>query len=66
MKEKVQHLKKELIANAQEKNGVKVIVFKGNANVEVIKDLAFQIKVKHRWTEKYSSLEVSKMEPSVL
>ena len=44
VKEKVQHLKKELIANAQEKNGVKVIVFKGNANVEVIKDLAFQIK----------------------
>ena len=44
VKEKVQHLKKELVANAQEKNGVKVIVFKGNANVEVIKDLAFQIK----------------------
>lgn len=44
VKEKVQHLKKELVANAQEKNGIKVIVFKGNANVEVIKDLAFQIK----------------------
>ena len=44
VKEKVQHLKEELVANAQEKNGVKVIVFKGNANVEVIKDLAFQIK----------------------
>ena len=44
VKEKVQHLKKELVANALEKNGVKVIVFKGNANVEVIKDLAFQIK----------------------
>lgn len=44
VKEKVQHLRKELVANAQEKNGVKVIVFKGNANVEVIKDLAFQIK----------------------
>ena len=44
VKEKVQHLKKELVANAQEKNGVKVIVFKGDANVDVIKDLAFQIK----------------------
>ena len=44
VKEKVQRMKKELVANAQEKNGVKVIVFKGDANVDVIKDLAFQIK----------------------
>lgn len=44
VKEKVQRMKKDLVANAQEKNGVKVIVFKGDANVDVIKDLAFQIK----------------------
>lgn len=44
VKEKVQRMKKELVANAQEKNGVKVIIFKGDANVDVIKDLAFQIK----------------------
>ena len=44
VKEKVQRMKKDLVANAQEKNGVKVIVFKGDANVDVIKDLAFRIK----------------------
>lgn len=44
VKEKIQRMKKDLVANAQEKNGVKVIVFKGDANVDVIKDLAFQIK----------------------
>lgn len=44
VKEKVQQLKKELIAKAIERNGVKLIVFRGEANVDSIKDLAFQIK----------------------
>ena len=44
IKEKVQQIKKELLANAVERNGVKVIVFKGEAHVETIKDIAFQVK----------------------
>lgn len=44
IKEKVQALKKELIAKAVVRNGVKLIVFKGKASVDAIKDLAFQIK----------------------
>ena len=44
VKEKVQQIKKELLANAVERNGVKVIVFKGEAHVETIKDIAFQVK----------------------
>ena len=44
IREKVQMLKKDLIAKAVERNGVKVIVFKGEASVEAIKDLAFQLK----------------------
>ncbi len=44
IKEKVQHLKKELIAKAVVRNGVKLIVFNGEGSVEAIKDLAFQIK----------------------
>ena len=44
IKEKVQQLKKELIEKAEERNGVKVIVFKGEISVDAIKDVAFQIK----------------------
>ena len=44
VKEKVQQLKKELLANAIERHGVKVIVFKGEAHIENIKDIAFQVK----------------------
>ena len=44
VKEKVAMLKKELIAKAVERHGVKVVVFRGEANVDSIKDLAFQIK----------------------
>ena len=52
LKEKVQQLKKELIAKAVERNGVKVIVFRGEANVDAIKDLAFQIKGESNTDEK--------------
>ena len=44
IKEKVQQLKKELIEKAEERNGVKVIVFKGEISVDAIKDVALQIK----------------------
>ena len=52
VKEKVQALKKDLIANAIERHGVKVIVFRGEANVDAIKDLAFQIKGESSTDEK--------------
>ncbi len=52
IKEKVQTLKKELIAKAVVCNGVKLIVFKGEASVDAIKDLAFQIKGEAQSEEK--------------
>ena len=52
IKEKVQTLKKELIAKAVVRNGVKLIVFKGEASVDAIKDLAFQIKGETQSEEK--------------
>ncbi|WP_449039299.1 alanine--tRNA ligase [Parabacteroides goldsteinii] len=52
VKEKVAMLKKELIAKAVERHGVKVIVFRGEANVDAIKDLAFQIKGESNSDEK--------------
>jgi len=44
MKEKGAFLKKKLLAEAVERNGVKVIVFRGQGNPEMIKDMAFQVK----------------------
>ena len=44
IKEKEASMKKELIAKAVVRHGVKVVVFRGEANVDAIKDLAFQIK----------------------
>ncbi len=44
IKEKVASMKKDLIAKAVVRHGVKVVVFRGEANVDAIKDLAFQIK----------------------
>ena len=44
LKEKAGELKKYLIANAPERQGVKVIVFRGNGNGEMMKDVAFQIR----------------------
>lgn len=52
VKEKVAMLKKELIAKAVERRGVKVVVFRGEANVDAIKDLAFQIKGESNSDEK--------------
>ena len=44
VKEKVALLKKELLAKAAERRGVKVVVYRGEADLDAIKDLAFQIK----------------------
>ena len=44
IKEKVASMKKDLITKAVVRHGVKVVVFRGEANVDAIKDLAFQIK----------------------
>ncbi len=42
--ERAQELKKKLIAGAIVRNGVKLVIFKGKAQIETIKDLAFQLK----------------------
>lgn len=44
IKEKAIVLKKQLLAHADERNGVKIIEYKGNGNMEVLKDIAFQLK----------------------
>ena len=44
IKEKAQVLKKEMIARAVERNGIKVMRFMGKGNVEAMKDVAFNIK----------------------
>ena len=52
VKEKVQQIKKELIAHAVERHGVKLIVFRGEAHADAIKDVAFQIKGENPTDEK--------------
>lgn len=52
VKEKVASMKKELIAKAVDRHGVKVVVFRGEASVDAIKDLAFQIKGESNSEEK--------------
>ena len=44
VKEKVSQLKKDLIAKAVEKKGIKVIVCKAETSIYVVKDVAFQLK----------------------
>ena len=44
VKEKVSQLKKDLIAKAVEKKGIKVIVCKAETSIDVVKDVAFQLK----------------------
>ena len=44
VKEKVVRMKKDLLENAVVRNGVKIIVVKGDFGVDVIKDIAFQVK----------------------
>ena len=44
LKEKIIALKKRLLETAIEKNGVKLLIFKGEGNIDQLKDIAFQIK----------------------
>ncbi|MDR1114842.1 MAG: alanine--tRNA ligase [Tannerella sp.] len=44
LKEKVASLKKHVLSNALDRNGVKLLSFKGSGNLEAFKDVAFQIK----------------------
>lgn len=44
VKEKAGQLKKEIVAKAVEKNGVKLMTFVGKGNMDAMKDVAFQIK----------------------
>ncbi|MDR1407439.1 MAG: alanine--tRNA ligase [Tannerella sp.] len=44
LKEKTGVLKKRLLDDAVERNGTKVLYFKGEGNVDMFKDLAFQVK----------------------
>ena len=44
MKEKVVALKARLLNKAEERNGVKVVFFRGEGNADMMKDMAFQIK----------------------
>jgi alanyl-tRNA synthetase len=44
LKEKAVRLKKQLLDEAVERNGTKLLLFKGEGNPEVFKDLAFQVK----------------------
>ncbi|MGL5561615.1 MAG: alanine--tRNA ligase [Tannerellaceae bacterium] len=43
-KEKAKQLKQEIVASAKDVNGTKLLVFKGNASADVMKDIAFQLK----------------------
>ena len=44
IREKSMRLKEEIVAKASESNGIKVMQFVGKANVDAMKNLAFQIK----------------------
>jgi alanyl-tRNA synthetase len=44
IKEKAIILKQQMLANTSERNGTKIIKFAGKGNVEVMKDIAFQVR----------------------
>ena len=44
IKEKVIALKKRILEMATEKNGVKLLIFRGEGNIDNLKDIAFQIR----------------------
>ncbi|MDR2042098.1 MAG: alanine--tRNA ligase [Tannerella sp.] len=44
MKEKAVQMKAKLLEKAEERNGVKVIRYRGEGNTDMFKDLAFQVK----------------------
>jgi alanyl-tRNA synthetase len=44
LKEKIASLKKMILSRAVDRNGVKLLLFKGDSHLEAFKDIAFQIK----------------------
>jgi len=44
LKEKAASIKKIILAQAVERNGVKILKYRGNGNIEAFKSIAFQIK----------------------
>ncbi len=44
MHEKIMNLRDELLANAKEQNGIKVIIYQGTLTADQVKTLAFQIR----------------------
>lgn len=44
IKEKVAAMKKFILSHAVERNGVKLLLYKGNGDIEAFKNIAFQIK----------------------
>jgi alanyl-tRNA synthetase len=48
MREKAESLKERLIAGAVERDGIKVITFKGKGYVEMIKDVAFLVREENK------------------
>ena len=44
IKEKIQHLKKQIINEQQTINGIRLFIIKGHSPAEVVKDIAFQLR----------------------
>ncbi|MDR3308672.1 MAG: alanine--tRNA ligase [Tannerella sp.] len=53
IKEKVASLKQEILSHAVERNGVKLLIYKGKGNPEAFRDIAFQIKGEAVETERF-------------
>ena len=52
MKDRAARMKKELLDNAVVRNGVKLVILKGDIDANVVKDIAFQIKGEAQANEK--------------
>ncbi|MDR1525292.1 MAG: alanine--tRNA ligase, partial [Tannerella sp.] len=53
LKEKVASLKKQILSHTVDRNGVKLLLFRGNGNLDAFKDIAFQIKGEFSIEEKF-------------
>ncbi len=52
MKEKVASIKKNILLQAVEKNGIKILSFRGTGNIDLFKDVAFRIRSEFTGEEK--------------
>ena len=52
IKEKVASMKKYILSQATDKNGIKLLVYNGSGNLDAFKDVAFQIKGEYTGNEK--------------